>query len=165
MPKRDRRRTILVWAGYILLLTCVVMPLPIYKDYLVHDYKLYREARAFNQLEHPAGSSRIAFQKYLGLYVGNSNHCDYFVGELRQYTGDSQANESFYADKVVDGLGVSVAIARNGDLLGELRQSDMPFQFDNLPVWSTSFAPARDHLYLVYIFDINFDSGWDIRCS
>ena len=162
---RDHRKTILLWVGFIILLVCVVVPFPIYKDYLVHDYKLEREAWAFKQLEHPPGTSRIAFQKYLDLYVGNSNHCDYFVGELRQYTGDSQAIESFYADKVVDGLGVSVAIARNGDLLEELQQSDMPFQFDNLPVWSTSSAPARDHLYLVYIFDINFDPGWDIRCS
>ena len=154
-----------MWVGYIFLLTCVVLPFPIYKDYLIHDYKLERQVWAFDQLKHPPGTRRIAFQKYLGLYLGNSNHCDYFVGELRQYNGEQQAIESFYADKVVDGLGVSVAFARHGDLLGELRQSDMPFRFDALPVWSEPSAPASDHLYLVYIFDINFDPGCDIRCS
>ena len=162
---RGRRKSILLWVGYILLLACVVLPFPIYKDYLVHEFKLYREVWAFHQLKHPAGTSQIAFQKYLGLYLGNGNHCDYFVGELRQYTGDRKSVENFYAGKVVDNLGVSVAFADNADFLDELRQSDLPFRFDALPLSSESTSPVPDHLYIVYIFDMDFDPGWDIRCT
>ena len=162
---RGRRKTILSWVGCIVLLTCVVLPFPIYKDTLLHDYILYRESRALNQLKHPPGTSRVAFRKYLGLYLGNGNHCDYFVGELRRYTGGQAVLESFYSGQVVDDLNVNLAFVENGDFPEQLRQWSLPFSLNSLSFWLDSSAVARDHLYLVYIFDIDLDPGWDFRCG
>ena len=149
----------------MILLTCGVLTFPVYKDFLLHDYTLYREVKAFRQIEHPAGTSRITFKKYLGLYLGNGNHCDYFIGELRRYTGEQQSIESFYSDKVVADLGVGVAFVENGEFPEQFRQWNLPYRLDSLSVWLDSPTEPRDHLYLVYIFDIDLDPGWDIRCS
>jgi len=46
----------------------------------VRDRRKTFLAWAFNQLQHPVGTSRMTFQKYLGLYVGNGNHINFDPG-------------------------------------------------------------------------------------
>jgi hypothetical protein len=153
-----------LWVGLILLLTCGVLPFPVYRDILQHEYTLYREAWSLNQLKHPAGTNRIAFKKHVGLYLGNGNHCDYFVGELRRYTGRQAAIESFYSDKKVDNLNVNVAFVENGDFSDQLRRWSLPPGLNSLSYWLDPATVPLDHLYLVFIFDLDLDPGWDIRC-
>jgi hypothetical protein len=149
----------------LILLTCGVLTFPIYKDYFLHDYTLYREVNAFRQLNHPAGTSRIAFKKFLGLYLGNGNHCDSFIGELRRYTGEQQSIETFYSGKIVADLGVGVTFVENGEFPEQFRQWSLPYRLDSLSAWLDSPAIPHDHLYLVYISDIDLDPGWDFRFS
>ena len=150
----------------MILLTCGILTFPVYKDYLHHDYNLNREVNAFRQLKHPAGTSRVAFKKYMGLYLGNGNHCDTFVGELRRYSGDGQSIESFYAGQTAADLGVNVVFLENGEFPEQVQKWSLPsYRLDFVSMWLDSPATPRDHLYLIYIFDIDLDPVWDFRCS
>jgi hypothetical protein len=141
-----------------------VLTFPIYKDFLLHDYTLSREAAAFRTLKHPAGTSRISLKQYLGLYLGNGNHCDYFVGELRRYSGEPQAIRDFYSGLRVADLGVNLMFI-DASGFSERQMWALPSRLDVLSQWLKFPLPEDARLYLLYIFDIDLDPGWDLRCS
>jgi len=169
MPtKQASKHPIRSWVLTILascLILCAAFLFPFVKDSLLHDYDLYQYSQAFRRLEHPPGTSLVSSRKFLGLYLGNGNHCDYFLGELRRYSGDGQAIEAFYADRAPADLSVGVVFVVNGEF-PEKTWSWMPPTLDSLSDWLDSPNEPRDHLYLIYDWGIiTLDPGWDLRCG
>jgi hypothetical protein len=146
------------------MLACAVLTFPVYRDYLLHEYQLFQESRIFRQIKHPPGSSRVAFKQHLGLFFGNGNHCDFFIGEIRRYSGDQQAIKSFYSEPA--GMDISILFIENGEFPEDFRLNYFPYTYDSLSDWLDSPNVPRDHLYLLYnsgFLDLN--PGRDFRCS
>jgi hypothetical protein len=159
------RNCLISWAGF-LLLACAVLTFPVYRDFLEHDLSLNREIKAFRQIKHPPGSSRISSRKYLGLLTGNGNHCDFFIGELRRYSGEQKTIKSFYQSNpaaVNDDVGI--IFIENGGLPAGIQFWGTPYRLTSLSGWLDSPDEPRDHLYIISrIGFIDFDPGWDFRC-
>jgi len=111
---------------------------------------------------HPGGTVRVSSHQAVGLISGNGNHCNYFVGELRRYTGDPQTIADFYAAQAVPDLGL--LFIENGEFPALGLDEVLPYRLDVLSAWLDSPAAPRDHLYLVYLLGIDLDPGWDMRC-
>jgi hypothetical protein len=146
------------------LLACAVLSFPIYRDFLVHDYALYRYAREFRQMAHPADTTLVSYKTALGLITGNGNHCNYFIGELRRYNGDKQALLSFYDTERFAGLGSGLLFIENGAFPADAWES-LPHGLDQLSAWLRPPTKATDPLYLVFTLHIDLNAGWDIRCG
>ena len=146
------------------LILCAILLFPFARDVLLHDYALYRYSQDFNQVRHPADTNLVSSKKYLGLISGNGNHCNYFIGELRSYTGDPAQIAAFYAGQGFTGLGNELVFMENGEFpaddLGLLPPADPV-----LSAWLGSTILHRDHIYLIYTFYIDLNAGLDFRCS
>jgi len=162
---QGKRKRTLIWVGALVLLICGILPFPIYREFIFHDLTLYRQVRSFEQLQHPPGTSQVVRRTFIGLYLGNGNHCDYFVGGLRRYSGDRQVIEAFYADQLVEGSGIGIAFVENGDFPEQAQLWSLPPGLQHLSAWLDPSTVSADHLYLIYSFDIDLDPGLDIRCS
>jgi hypothetical protein len=146
------------------MLTCAVLAFPVYRDVLAHEYDLFRYSQEFRNLDHPAGTSSVAYKAFVGHITGNGNPCNYFVGNLRRYTGERQAIEAFYANQDYAGLGGGLAFIENG----EFKLTDLewlPPGLKTLSAWLDPPGDARASLYLVFSFHLDLDSGLDFRCS
>ena len=146
------------------LILCAILLFPFARDVLLHDYALYRYSQAFRRISHPANTSPVSYKKYVGLISGNGNHCNYFLGELRRYSGDRQTISSFYAGQDYTGLGDGLMFIENGEFPAAGRNW-LPPDLAVLSAWLDSPDQPRDHLYLVYTFHLDLDPGLDLRCS
>jgi len=100
----------------LILLAWAVLTFPVYRDYLDDNFSLYQNVKAFRQLKHPSDTSRISFKKYLGLLLGNGNHCDSFIGEPRRYGGEQQTIESYYdSTTIADDQGMGIIFIESGE--------------------------------------------------
>jgi hypothetical protein len=143
-----------------LLLCCGMLSLP---DIFIHNQRLASYVVAFQKMEHPLGTSELSFRSMVTL-VGNGNHCDYFVGEMRQFTGERQAIIDFYEGQEVHGQPVFVAFVENGEFPHETSLRYLPQGLDNPKNWLDSPFGSLENVYVVYVFDIGNDAGLDFRC-
>lgn len=140
---------------------------------LNNSLHLWQLERAVASVRHPPQTRRLAQSKKLGLLVGNGNHCDFFVAELRDY---SQTNltprqiRAFYArTKIWNPLderyeNVDVATVENG-VLRASHDWDGTEQFIAHRFgrnWPRSLAKQK--VYVLFNFSIGYDPGCDIRC-
>jgi len=162
-----QKRTVLTLASaciVLCLVACVIVLAPVIGDTMAHDRKLRRYQAALNEAQHPDDTSLIRAEKRVGLYAGNGNHCDYFVGELRRYAGSRQEIEAFYAGVSIEEYGlVELLFVEDGRFPEQARQT-LPPKLDELAEWSASAAELQADVYLVYVLVPGFDAGYDIRC-
>jgi hypothetical protein len=161
------KRTVLTLAlAFIVLclVACVIVLAPVIGDTMAHDRKLRRYQAALRAAPHPGGTLLVSAEKRVGLFVGNGHHCDYFVGELRQYSGSRQEIEEFYAGVSIEEHGpVSLLFVENGQFSGPARWT-LPPRLDELSEWSVSPVELQIDVYLVYVLAPGFEPGHDIRC-
>jgi hypothetical protein len=67
-------------------------------DVLANNKRLNHLDQEFLLIKHPESTEYIKREKRMGLLDGNSNHCDYFVGELRTYNDSKEHICQFYQD-------------------------------------------------------------------
>ncbi len=162
--KKRTALTLLSASIILCLVACVIVLSPVIGDTMAHDRKLRRYQAALNEAQHPGDTSLIRAEKRVGLFAGNGNHCDYFVGELRRYSGSRQEIKEFYAGVSIEGHGpVELLFVENGQF-PELARQTLPHKLDELAEWSVSAAELRAGVYLVYVLAPGFDAGYDIRC-
>ena len=133
------------------------------RDVWAHNRRLARYVAEFEEMRHPENTSRISLHKRVGLISGNGNHCDYFVGEMRRFQGEREEIEGFYAGREVAGEPVFVAFVENGEF-SELDRWSMPGGLDDPRDWLDSLADSLEKVYVVYILDVGYEPGFDIRC-
>lgn len=161
------KRTVLTLVLTLIILclvACVIVLAPVIGDTIAHDRKLRRYQAALRDAPHPGDTLLVSAEKRVGLFVGNGNHCDYFVGELRQYSGSRQEIEEFYAGISIEGYGpVELLFVENGQFPEPARWT-LPRKLDELAEWSVSPVELQADVYLVYVLAPGFDPGYDIRC-
>ena len=168
------RKSIIIWSAAlaILLLSCFITPgCPIF----VHDRMLRQHCRKYRAVTHPTFTQRVKYYRELGLLIGNGNHCDLFVGELRSYTGSQRqllthyAAQSFWSP-LQHRLPVDVFFIENGIITGGTIENEdislcIPFTVERILQDAKAFERSADKLYIVYMFDYGYEPGLDIRCQ
>ena len=141
---------------------------------ILNNAKLSKYENAFLQTQHPENTSSVALLREVGLIIGGGNHCDYLVGELRQYSGIGEDIEAFYADMTLVGdwptdLPIEVLSLRNGRLPESSEWLEEPdyersWVLVELTDWAIDLEDIEGELYFVYILDAFHSPGRDIRC-
>lgn len=104
-------------------------------------------------LSHPAFTRLLSTRDMIGV-CGNGNHCDFFAGTIRSFSGNFAAVESFYDS----------AYPRRNFELRQLRDTSETITyctFRHLRDWG--IAPTSDSLYLVSFYE-NLPANSDLRC-
>jgi len=136
----------------------------IVRDTVINNRHLSRMARAMQALKHPDGTARIRFESRVGLLVGCGNHNDFFVGELRTYSGDRERITEFYK-----GVAIHNPVGKFDQQVelvfpepdGEFK-AWLPDCFDRLAAWRISPQERGGHVYLVFVFS-SFPPDMDLR--
>ncbi|HNT78768.1 MAG TPA: hypothetical protein PKH77_27490 [Anaerolineae bacterium] len=151
-------------------------------SFLIIRFALSREAQRFvhnfEQIPHPANSELVVSRADTGLLVGNSNHCDFFAGQIRWSMLTQQEIEDFYR-------GQTIPLARNRGLWDEDKTAvdiytifieeeqityplvgGLPTSLETASDWDIDLADYPEGiLYVVYAFDVGYEPGpWDLHC-
>ncbi len=134
----------------------------------------------FERISHPEQSELIASKEGTGLLVGNSNHCDFFAGQIRWAMLTPQEIEDFY-------IGQTIPFAKAGpepgrrigrtavdihtliikeEAITEAFIGRLPRSLRTVSGWGIDLAEYPEGtLYVVYAFDIGYEPGpLDFHC-
>ena len=144
----------------------------------INDDKLWKFQQNSQKIAHPSESIRLASGSDFGILAGNSNHCDFFVGEIRWTTQlSAEQIEEFYEDMFIPAVQpytlwdepgsvehISVLIVRDG-LMTEYDRFWLPYSLNTFDAWGGNTSEYQDGiLYFVYVFIVGYDPGSDVRC-
>lgn len=154
----------------VLLLALIVSPFIIHP--LSNNRKLAHVERSFARVRHPAQSKLIKRLSDVGLLIGNSNHCDFFVGELRSYTGTKQVIANSYRIATVwspisniEQPLAEIVFLERGFIPGAAKEQ-LPYGLREASDWSIPTGTSKQQLYIVYFLDVGtFNQGCDLRCN
>lgn len=166
--QQPRRKLICSRTGCLVVV--IIISIVLWFGIFSHDWNLLLLRRNYAKLKHPSGTHIIAENSKLGLLIANSNHIDYFVGELRSYTGSRSDIRRFYKTKTVwnpiahqqQNVELQFVDELNVDEYTDLSVPD-PI-IDIINKFSGKHAPGnRNKLYVIYVFDPGYPCGLDIR--
>lgn len=89
--------TILIVAGLLLISPCMCIFTRFFVMSAYQEASLDGFARRFHRLEHPPGT--VLIESHQGRPYFGENECAYFVGELREYSGERQDVIEFYVNQ------------------------------------------------------------------
>jgi len=136
---------------------------------LSNNWKMWKVNHASAQIVHPQNTVVISQRQDLGLLIGNGDHCDFFVGQMRSFTGSQQSITAFYAKtKIWNPLNnsrqsIDILFLENGEIVQSEREF-LPSDFDSASKWLSPSHNRKQKLYIAYFFDVGHDAGTDIRC-
>jgi hypothetical protein len=164
IKKRTVLSVFIVYGGLLLVLGAS------YRLVFSHDFYLWQLSRSLAAADHPSQTRHIAFAKDIGLLVGNSNHCDYFVGELRSYEEQSKKEiEAFYKDAFIwNPLNrrkehISIGFVENGKISSNADWLGAPeFLKDHFTPYLR--RTKNQKLYFIFFLDVGNEVGCDVRC-
>jgi hypothetical protein len=168
MKKTIKWICIVVGSGLAGLL--LAMLYPTVADTIRHNRKLEIMHQSFSSLGHPAGTSSIARQKKVGLLSGQGNHCDYFVGELRSYTGETNIVREWYRRLTISGpdqrrYDLDILFLKDGSFTDPDAGWKLPNCCDESREWLYRTEDRKNDFYLVFCLLVGFEEpGGDWRC-
>ena len=140
-----------------------------------HEHLLWQFSQKYAKVKHPASTRHVRDYKELGLLIGNGDHCDLFVGELRSYTCSRQqllkqyASQKFWSPISEEYLPVEILFIDKGKVEsgilyhGEI-ESQLPAPIERIAADAKAAKERSKRYYIVYIFDPGYDAGFDVRC-
>lgn len=136
----------------------VILPffMDLTRDALLEDYQA-----AFEQVEHPAGTARLALRALVVYPGAGGQGCDLFVGELRRVSGQLDAIPAAYAGQQAGGAPLQVLLLEDGALpaaAGEM----LPQSLGDLAGWELS-DPVQAPDYLVFVLISGEESAYGCR--
>jgi hypothetical protein len=156
------------WMLLLFLLTClpvVTLVVFVLGDVWGNSAALRRFQSQFATVSHPTNTRLITGRACVGLLVGNGNHCDFFVGELRAFSGDWDHVEKGYMGQAIvspiDEKRVPVRALRVSDAFGG--QERLPRDLETLEGWKADVQGDVEKLYIVYVFP-SYCAKMDPRC-
>lgn len=151
--------------GWTLLMSPWLWKMP------VHNMKLYAFQQNFDRLSHPQHSRLVAEIREFGNF-GNSNHCDYFVGEFRESTESREAIVDHYSNQHTSPPDESQGVwsgppPTKTDVEVYFLNDDV---FEHWP-WSdwlrkfvSQLPKDRENIYLVFALESGYPPVGDLRC-
>ena len=135
-----------LWLVASMVLLIVLIASPFIIGAIIDQYTLHQLERQIKALEHPADTALVKAAAVVGDMGGSDDICVLFAGELRQFRGEKQALNAFYANKGVTLWFIENGIART-DVLDVL-----PYGYYDLRWFSKwgDFSPSEmKDLYIV----------------
>ena len=151
-----------------------------------NDLRLRRFAWDMAGIDHPSESELLASHAIVGKFSGNSNHCDYFAGQLRWAPLSVAEIEDYYASATIppaqlEGQNFSegpshdvaihvIVVASEGVIdLSAMEAASygpiLPYSFDEPSELAVNLSDYPEGtLYLVSALDYGYPPGRDMRC-
>jgi hypothetical protein len=155
----------MILASTLLGSTCCLAAL--YPTCLSHDVMAWKFNSAFSQIPHPPGTHAIKIESDMGLILGNGNHCDFVVGQLRSYGTTETEIRNFYRGHTVlnplnnERVPVEIAFCKNGKWEST---DDVAFAAVDKELLRIANR-AKQNTYIVFLYDGGYDPSIDIRCN
>lgn len=166
MAYHSRPNYSLVYMYIAVAFTCLLLflgqrvILPFFED-LTRDALLEDYPAAFEQVEHPAGTARLALRALVVYPGAGGQGCDLFVGELRRASGQLDAILAAYAGQEAGGEPLQVLLLAEGALpagAGKL----LPQSLGDLAGWELP-DPVQATDYLVFVLILGEESLYGCR--
>ena len=137
----------------VLALAGVAVGLPHARDYVGNSFNLWQMERALATMHHAPRSLCITQESRVGLLMGGEGRCDYFVGQLRTYSGDRATVRDHYRqatllNPITGRREPANLIFINGD---RVRPSLVPPGLDTLAAWGLDAQRACRPMVIVYV--------------
>lgn len=131
-----------------------------------HNRSLNMFEEQFGRLEHPSSTTAVSQQSKLGSLESWEVQCDYFIGELRQFSGSKKDVVSAYAHsgRIRDAQ-VNVAFLAGDKFVPAKSLDALPEELEKISDWEVPAGADPGSLYLVYIYSIGNKAGLDLRCG
>jgi hypothetical protein len=156
MAYHSRPNYSLVYMYIAVVFTCLLLflgqrvILPVFED-LTRDALLDDYQAAFEQVEHPANTVRLALRALVVYPGAGGQGCDLFVGELRRTSGQLDAIPAAYAGQEAGGAPLQVLLLEEG-VLPAAAGAMLPQSLGDLAGWALpDQAQAPDYLVFVLI--------------
>src|SRR3989304_2511720 len=139
MPAYKNTNSSMVYGLLAMLLICVLAvtgPLGIRPalNNLSARISLQKFVAAFQDLQHPVGTERLSLRTSMGDFAGIDQGCDFYVGEVRSFSGSKQDISVAYTDQEIGGNPLQVVYIESGQIPAKLSNS-LPEPLDNLSGW------------------------------
>lgn len=168
--KRVYRIAVRIFAIFGMIVFCVITPFIVAVTWKIpfHNYQLWNMQRNFRssmQSVHPAGSRLLAEMAEFGNF-GESNHCDYLVGEFRSSPLSKEEVLKNYA-----AVATSTFIGERSAEIGVYFIDGEFFKKDYLwSEWIEKYLPnnhgiTNENIYVIYSEDAMNPPDGDIRCN
>ena len=137
----------------------------------IHDWYLWQFARSYSHITHPPTTQHVKSYKQLGLLIGNGNHIDLFVGEVRSYSGSCQQIIDWYDSRDVpsqlahgERVPIEIVFVDNNRISSSESDYLRPFPIGEIVRDIGSSHSTNLHYYIVYVLDATgYPPGFDIR--
>jgi hypothetical protein len=135
-------------------------------DVVKNNLKLYRLADNFQSIQHYPHSQKVLSKRAVGLLRGNGNHCDFFVGQLRQYEGNKEDVKEFYPQwkDEIGGNYVGLVFLENSKFTDEDAYWNLPYDMNEESYWIGEVEDENERYFIVYFLDVGNEPRFDIRC-
>jgi len=101
---------------------------------LIGKEKLQELETAFQGIQHPAGTEHVSTRSLTGAFTGQEQGCDFFVGEIRSYSGGQDIVLSAYRDQKVSENPLRTLVLQKGQIPSQ-ESSALPESLNDLADW------------------------------
>jgi len=157
----------MVRALIIILLVAAFLAAAILLPQISHNRQLTKFEASYADVTHPQSSQRMIEFSEVGLLGGaNGNHCDFLVGEIREYNASEDLIRAHYASQQIKSpLEPSYSLAATVVFLSEEYRDDPILQYEIAPLVGKARSDrSLTTLYVIYFLDAGHDPNFDIRC-
>jgi hypothetical protein len=119
---------------------------------------------AFEQVQHPSDSRRLALRSASGSFTEGDQGCDFFFGEIRSCREVGACPLDVYGGQVVAGAPLQATYLESGRIPAQLNAA-LPEPMDRLAGWKAPAETLQQPMYLVYVLVLhgNEDSASSCR--
>lgn len=163
--KKQTKSRYLIYCGCLFILIVIAAVL-MWLPRIYHDMNLSSFNKSFKSLKHPANTSLIKHHKEVGLLIGNSDHIDYFIGELRSYSGTKNDIKKFYRSQTIQNPITDKRQKVELVFIDKSKPTDINIKLP-YPVLNIADDLKQKHdqnyYYIIYVIDAGYDVSFDIR--
>lgn len=157
---------IYVWIAIVVIIFLAIAgPLVIEPamDNAMQNIALQEFEKAFQDVQHPAGTERLSLRTKVGDFSNSEQGCDFFVGEVRRYDGSQETILAAYADQKVEDNPIQVLFIEDGQIPAPMSHS-LPEPLNDLAEWELASNADQQPLYLVYLFVVGDEGDMRLDC-
>jgi len=125
---------------------------------IIATFTLDEFETAFAALQHPDGTERLVLRKMAGNLAASDKGNDFFVGEVRRSTGDTQAIARAYANQTIPNAGDLHILFITDGVFPPNESSDLPETLNSPAEWGLTKDQTNQPLYLIYILVMDYQN-------
>jgi len=118
---------------------------------------------AFQDVQHPAATERLSLRTVMGDFYDSVQGCDFYIGEVRRFTGSEEVILAAYVDQEVSGNPLQVVFLEGGRIPAWVRDS-LPEPLNDLAGWELPPGVEQQPLYMVYFVVVDYDGELRLHC-